>query len=242
MSPIKSGKASPDLLVIGSSGAAMAAAIAAREASATVALVEQGVRGGTCVNVGRVPSKHLLRRAAGLHAALAWSHPGVAAAAAQVDLAAVGPDKDELVAELRQAKYAEVAKALGFEVVGGSAWFTGPDRLKVNGRPMSAAAYLIATGAEPAVPPLAGLDAVEPLTSATAMDLRVLPRSVVVVGGGYVGLEQAETLSDLGAEVTVVGRVAPVRRTRNARRAAAVLRRLGDHRCRRARWRRGSEN
>jgi len=119
-------------------------------------------------------------------------------------------DKDELVAELRQAKYAEVAKAHGFEVVGGSAGFTGPDRLEVNGRPMSAAAYLIATGAEPAVPSLARLGAVEPLTSATAMDHKVLPRSVVVVGRGYVGLEQAQILSDLGAEVTVVGRVAPV--------------------------------
>lgn len=79
----------------------------------------------------------------------------------------------------------------------------------MEGRPLRARAYLVATGAQPAVPDLPGLDALDYLTSTTAMELVELPDSPVVIGGGYVGMEQAQLVAHLGAQVSVVGRLAP---------------------------------
>lgn len=198
-----------DLVVIGSGGAAMSAAIAAREAGKTVALVERATLGGTCVNVGCVPSKHLLHVSRLRHTALTNPFLGVPTSAGPVDLAAVVAEKDDLVVGLRQAKYAEVATAHGFDVRAGTARFTGPDMLEVDERPLQARAYLVATGTQPAVPQLPGITSVEYLTSTTAMELTELPASLVVVGGRYVGMEQAQLFADLGTRVTLVGRLAP---------------------------------
>ncbi|WP_308283385.1 mercury(II) reductase [Pseudonocardia nigra] len=198
-----------DLAVIGSGGAAMAAAIAARQAGKSVVLVEQDTLGGTCVNVGCVPSKTLLAAAGARHSALANPFPGAPTSADPVDLAALVGQKDELVGRLRQAKYADVAAAYGFEVRPGQARFVAEDMLEVDGKPLKALTYLIATGAEPARPALPGLEQVDWLTSTTAMELSELPDSLVVIGGGYVGMEQAQLFAHLGARVTVVGRLAP---------------------------------
>jgi mercuric reductase len=198
-----------DLAVIGSGGAAMAAAIAARQAGKTVVLVEDATLGGTCVNVGCVPSKTLLAAAGTRHVALSNPFLGAPTSAAAVDLAALVEQKDELVGRLRQVKYAEVAAAYGFAVRPGQARFTDEQTLTVDGQPLPARAYLIATGAESAHPDLPGLDEVDWLTSTTAMEQTTLPESLVVVGGGYVGMEQAQLFAHLGARVTLVGRLAP---------------------------------
>ncbi|QJY51192.1 mercury(II) reductase [Pseudonocardia broussonetiae] len=198
-----------DLAVIGSGGAAMAAAIAARQAGRSVVLVEQATLGGTCVNVGCVPSKTLLAAAGARHGALANPFPGAPTSAGPVELAALVEQKDELVGRLRQGKYAAVADAHGFEVRPGRARFTGPDTLTVDDRPLAAHAYLIATGAEPARPDLPGIDEVDWLSSTTAMELAELPESLVVIGGGYVGMEQAQLFAHLGSRVTLIGRLAP---------------------------------
>lgn len=141
--------------------------------------------------------------------ALTNAFPGVPTTAGMVDLAALVAQKDELVGRLRQAKYADVATAYGFEVRPGQARFRDPHRLVVDGRALRAGAYLVATGAEPAIPDLPGLDQVEYLTSTTAMELTELPQSLVVIGGGYVGTEQAQLFAHLGVDVTLVGRLAP---------------------------------
>lgn len=198
-----------DLAVVGSGGAAMAAAIAARRANARVVLVERAVLGGTCVNIGCVPSKTLLAAAGSRHAALTNPFPGAPTSAADAGLAALVGQKDELVNRLRQAKYADVAAAYGFEIRPGQATFTNGQTLAVDGRPLRARAYVIATGAEPDRPEVPGLDQVDYLTSTTAMQQRVLPESLVVIGGGYVGMEQAQLFTHLGTRVTVVGRLAP---------------------------------
>jgi mercuric reductase len=198
-----------DLVVIGSGGAAMAAGITARRAGKTVALVEQAMLGGTCVNVGCVPSKTLLVAAGARHTALANPFGGAPTSAGVVDLAALVGQKDELVGRLRQAKYADIATAYGFEVRPGQARFTDADTLTVDGRPLPARAYLIATGAQPARPELPGLDEIDYLTSTTAMELTELPESLVVIGGGYVGMEQAQLFAHLGTRVTLIGRLAP---------------------------------
>lgn len=198
-----------DLAVIGSGGAAMAAAITARGAGKTVVLVEQSTVGGTCVNTGCVPSKTLLAAAGARHGARANPFPGAPTSAGPVDLAALVGQKDELTGRLRQAKYADVAAAHGFEVRPGHARFADPDTLLVDGAPLPAAAYLIATGSEPGRPPLPGLEQVDWLSSTTAIELTELPESLVVIGGGYVGMEQAQLFAHLGARVTLVGRLAP---------------------------------
>ncbi|KGH45350.1 mercuric reductase [Modestobacter caceresii] len=198
-----------DLAVIGSGGAAMAAAISARQAGADVVVVERGTLGGTCVNVGCVPSKTLLAAAGLRHAAMTNPYAGVSLSADGVDLAALVAQKDDLVAGMRQAKYADVADAYGFPVRKGEARFRDRDTVEIDGVPLRAAAYVVATGAVPDVPALPGLDQVPYLTSTSAMELTAVPQSLVVIGGGYVGMEQAQLFAHLGAEVTVVGRLAP---------------------------------
>jgi len=199
-----------DLIVIGSGGAAMAAGIAARARGADVLLVERGTLGGTCLNVGCVPSKTLLAAAGRRSAAKANPFSGVPTGeVGAVDLRSLVDQKDRLIEAMRQAKYAEVAAAHGFEIRSGNARFADPDTLLVDGEPLTARAYLIATGADPALPDLPGLDGVEVLTSTTAMELTALPGSLLVIGGGYVGMEQAQIFAGLGTHVTLVGRLAP---------------------------------
>ena len=198
-----------DLVVVGTGGAAFAAGIEARGRGRNVLLVEHGVLGGTCLNTGCVPSKNLLAAAGQRHRALDnRSFPMVATSAGDVDLPALMAQKQDLIDSMRQAKYARVADAHGFPIRYGHARFTGPDTLEVDGEPLVAAAYVIATGVAPHVPDLPGLDTVDWLTSTTAMEQQALPASMVVVGGGYVGLEQAQLWAHLGVHVTLVGRFA----------------------------------
>lgn len=199
----------PDLVVIGSGGAAMAAGIAARSLGREVLLVERGIVGGTCLNIGCVPSKTLLAASGQREHALSSPFPGAPTTAGPADLAALVQQKDALVDHLRRGKYLDVADAHGFEIRSGQASFADPDTLLVDGVPLTAPAYVVATGARPAVPELPGLDGVDALTSTTAMELTELPKSLLVVGGGYVGLEQAQLFAGLGTAVTLVGRVAP---------------------------------
>jgi len=199
-----------DLIVIGSGGAAMAAGITARTKGADVLLVERGTLGGTCLNFGCIPSKTLLA-AAGRRAS-AEANPFSGAPTAQhraVDLVSLVEQKDRLIQQMRQTKYADVAAAHGFEIRPGDARFADPDTLLIDGEALTARTYLVATGAEPALPKLPGLDGVNALTSTTAMELTAVPDSLLVIGGGYVGMEQAQLFAGLGARVTIVGRLAP---------------------------------
>ena len=173
-------------------------------------LVERGRLGGTCVNVGCVPSKTLLAAAGARHAALTNPFPGAPTSAGAVDLAALVGQKDELVGRLRQAKYADVAAAYGFEVRPGP----GPVHRTATPSPSTGgrcgpAPTWSPPAPSPTVPDMPGLDQVDYLTSTTAMELTELPESLVVIGGGYVGMEQAQLFAHLGTRVTVVGRLAP---------------------------------
>lgn len=199
----------PDLVVIGTGGAAMAAGIEARSRGRSVVLVEHGPLGGTCLNIGCVPSKNLLAAAGRRHRAEVNPFPAVPTAADGVDLAALIEQKQEIIDRLRQRKYADVADAHGFPIRYGHARFVDEQTLEVDGEPLVAPAYVVATGAAPHIPDLPGLAEVDQLTSTTAMELTRLPVSLVVLGAGYVGLEQAQLFAHLGVRVTVVGRFAP---------------------------------
>src|SRR5215470_499603 len=117
-----------DLAVTGSGGAAFAAAITARDAGSSVAMIERGTIGGTCVNTGCVPSKALLAAAAARHDAASQRFPGIAAQAGPVDMAALTAGKDDLVAAMRVGKYTGPAADHGWQILAGTARFSGgPD-------------------------------------------------------------------------------------------------------------------
>ncbi|MGB3681415.1 MAG: mercury(II) reductase, partial [Rubrobacteraceae bacterium] len=195
-----------DLAIVGSGGGAFAAAIRATELGARVAMVERGTIGGTCVNVGCVPSKTLLR-GAGIHHQ-AGHHPfeGIGTKAGAVDYGAMVAQKDELVSNMRQEKYIDLVDEYGWDLIEGEATFEDEETLRVGDRTIRAASYLISTGARPAVPPIPGLEEAGYLTSTTAMELDRLPESVLVIGAGYVALEQGQLLSHLGSRVTLMQR------------------------------------
>jgi mercuric reductase len=195
-----------DLVVVGSGGAAFAAAIRASDLGARVVMAERGTVGGTCVNIGCVPSKTLIR--AGETRRRAEHHPfaGIATAAGPADLAAAVRQKDALVGELRQTKYLDLLDAYGIELVRGEARFVDPDTLAVDDRTLTPAHILLATGARPALPPIAGLADADPLTSTSALDLKRLPPRLAVIGGGYIALELGQLFAHLGSEVTIIAR------------------------------------
>ena len=196
-----------DLVVIGAGSAGFSAAITAADQGAQVALIGAGMIGGTCVNIGCVPSKTLIRAAETLHnARVAARFAGITAEAHVTDWRATVRQKDALVAGLRQGKYADLLPAYN-----GIAYREGPAHLveggvEVAGARIASDKIIIATGARPAIPAIPGIDTVPFLTSTTALDLAELPRSLLVVGGGYIGAELAQMFSRAGVKVTLVCR------------------------------------
>lgn len=196
-----------DIAVIGAGSAGFSAAITAAEDGAQVALIGHGTIGGTCVNVGCVPSKTLIRAVDGLHQAQTASRfVGIQGSATVTDWGALIAQKDELVAGLRQAKYLNLLPAYNsIAYLEGQARFANGG-ISVNGTPIKASKIVIATGARPAVPPIPGIEDVDYLTSTTALDLEELPKSLLVVGGGFIGAELAQAFARAGVEVTIVCR------------------------------------
>ena len=222
-----SGDGDYDLLVLGAGSAAFAAAIRGHDAGYRVALAEAGTLGGTCVNVGCVPSKALVAAGAAYWAAGHHRFAGITTFPGPVDLAALVAQKDDLVAALRQDKYAGLVEAYGFEVLPGHASFTGPDTVEVAGRVIRRAQVLIATGASAAAPPIPGLAQAGYLTSTTALDLKTVPRRLAVIGASAAGLELGQFFGHLGSAVTfleVAGRIAPFEEPEVSRALTGVLR------------------
>jgi mercuric reductase len=208
----RSGKGDYDLAIIGSGSAAFAAAITATGLGARVVMVEQATVGGTCVNVGCVPSKALLRAAETYHQAGHHPFAGVETCAGRVDLRALVGQKDELVGELRREKYLDLVAEYGWEMRQGHAHFIDERTLEVHGEPLVADSYLIATGAAPFIPPIPGLAEAGYLTSTTAFELQELPASMAVIGGNAIGLEVGQLFAHLGTKVTILellDRIAP---------------------------------
>ena len=202
-----SGKNGYDLAVIGAGSAGFSAAITAAEQGAQVALIGHGTIGGTCVNVGCVPSKTMIRAAEALHGARAAGRfPGLEGAAGVADYARLVGAKDELVSTLRQKKYIDLLPEYnGIAYIEGAARLNGAG-VEVDGRTLEAGRMIIATGSSPALPDIPGIEDIASLTSTTALELTELPRSLLVLGGGYIGCELAQMFARAGSEVTLVTR------------------------------------
>lgn len=205
-----SGSYEYDLLIIGSGGSAFSAAIQAVGYGAKVVMVERGTIGGTCVNIGCVPSKTMLRAAEINHLAANNPFQGLSTTSGPVELAKLIDRKNELVEDLRQHKYVDLIDVYGFELIQGEARFVDESTVEVNGRKISARNFLISTGASPAVPNIPGLDKVDYLVSTTALEVKELPKRLAVIGSGYIAMELGQMFHNLGSEVTLMQRSARV--------------------------------
>ncbi len=194
-----------DLMTIGGGSAAFAAAIKAAELGAKVAIVEKGTIGGTCVNIGCVPSKTLIKAAELCYHAAYPQFEGLAACPPPSDWRRVVGQKDELVAALRQGKYVDVAAVYPtITILRGEAKLLGGRQVRVNGTVYEPGKIVVATGSSPWAPPIPGLAEAGYLDSTQALSLEALPTSLIVIGGGSIGLEFAQLFARFGVQVMVL--------------------------------------
>lgn len=215
-----------DLVVLGSGSAAFAAAIRATDSGFKVALMESNVVGGTCVNVGCVPSKAMLAPADAYFRAGHHPFAGINTSANGFDLGAMVGSKAELVDQLRAEKYLDLAKEYGFTVCHGRAEFVDAETIECGGERIRARGYLIATGASPSVPPIEGLAEAGYLTSTTALELREVPKELAVIGANAIGLEMGQLFLRLGSKVTfleAMPRITPLEETEVSETMSAIL-------------------
>lgn len=199
-----------DLVILGSGSTAFAAALRAQERGKSVLMTEERTLGGTCVNRGCLPSKNLIEAAKILHDAQHPRYPGIEPAALAFDFTRLVEQKDQVIRDYRQKKYESI---LGeqIEVARGHAQFVDANTIEVDHRRVSGARILIATGSRPVLPAIEGLETVpyltsDLLTSDEGAELKTLPSSLLIVGGGYIALELGQMFRRFGVDVTMIER------------------------------------
>jgi pyruvate/2-oxoglutarate dehydrogenase complex dihydrolipoamide dehydrogenase (E3) component len=195
-----------DAIVIGTGQAAPALCARLDKEGLKTALFERKLLGGTCVNVGCIPTKTLVASARAAHVARRGAEYGFAAGEIRVDMPAVKRRKDQVVKQSSDGLATWIGGMKGVSLVHGHARFTGPRTLSVDGRALQAERVFINVGARAAVPPLPGLKDVPYLTNSTMMAVDFVPEHLVIVGGSYIGLEFAQMYRRFGSQVTVVER------------------------------------
>lgn len=197
-----------DLIIIGGGAGAFAAAIRANELKVKTAIVNAGLPlGGTCVNVGCVPSKTLLHAGEILHRAKHHGVPGIELEVKNFDFQKVVQDELSLVEKLRQEKYEKVLKNLEHvTAIEGKAKFVSQNEIEVNGEKLSAEKFIIAAGSTANVPEIEGIREVGFVSHIEALRLPRQPKELVIIGAGPLGLEFAQMFSRFGTKVTVLQR------------------------------------
>ncbi len=207
--PTAASKQTEELVVIGGGSAGFAAAIKAWELGAVVTIIEHSTIGGTCVNTGCVPTKTLIRAAQTYYQSFNHNFEGIAASPAPLDFERIIAQKDNLVSALRREKYEKVLDSYkGMRYIKGHAMIKSEDKGRITvdaGREtLQPNKVIIATGAHPLIPPIRGLDKIKHLTSTEALALERLPRELIIIGGGALGLEFAQMFSRFGSRVYVI--------------------------------------
>lgn len=202
-----SGKKHFDLIIIGGGSAAFSAAIKAEELGLSMLMVNAGLPfGGTCVNVGCVPSKTLIRAAETAYHATHSNFAGIKPKGADIDFATVIKGKKQLVATLQKKKYMDVVGDFeNLQMIEGWAEFLDNKTILVNGNDQyTALKFITATGTTTNVPKIEGLKDTGFLTNATLFDLEQRPESLTIMGAGYIGLEIAMAYNRLGVKVRII--------------------------------------
>ncbi|MFK5982269.1 MAG: mercury(II) reductase [Flavobacteriaceae bacterium] len=196
-----------DLIVIGGGSAAFSATIKAESLGLTTLMVNGGLDfGGTCVNVGCVPSKNLIRAAETTYHATHSNFKGIKPKGADIDFAQIIKDKKALVAALQQQKYMDVVSDFeNLTMLKGWAEFVDNKTILIDGKDTyTATNIVIATGATTNIPNIEGLNEVGYLTNVSLFDLEEKPESLTIMGAGYIGLEIAQAYSRLGVKVRII--------------------------------------
>ncbi|MCC7449357.1 MAG: mercuric reductase [Anaerolineae bacterium] len=200
-----------DAIVIGAGQAGGPLATALAKAGRKTALIEREHVGGTCINEGCTPTKTMVANARVAYLARRSADYGVHSGPISIDMGKVRQRKRDIVDSFRGSSQRRIEKTDGLDLLFGEACFTGPKVLDVQlnvgtTRQLSADYIFINTGARPALPPLPGLDGVPTLNSTTIMELDTLPDHLLVLGGGYIGLEFGQMFRRFGSQVTIVQR------------------------------------
>jgi pyruvate/2-oxoglutarate dehydrogenase complex dihydrolipoamide dehydrogenase (E3) component len=193
-----------DLVVIGGGAGGLVAASGGARLGAKVALIEQERLGGECLWTGCVPSKALIRSAKVKHLMERASAFGFSDQKFQTDFAAVMKQMMQVIMTIQPHDDPERFRRMGVEVIIGKARFTGPDVLSVNDRLLRSRRFCIATGADPFIPPIEGIQAVPYLTHLNFFEQTTQPSHLLVIGGGPIGCEMGQAFHRLGSRVTLI--------------------------------------
>jgi pyruvate/2-oxoglutarate dehydrogenase complex dihydrolipoamide dehydrogenase (E3) component len=193
-----------DLCIIGAGSGGLSTAAGAAQMGARVVLIEANKMGGDCLNYGCVPSKALIAAAKAAQGHRSSAPLGIAAHEPEVDYTAVMVHVRRTIAAIAPHDSVERFEGLGVRVIQAHGRFTGPAEVTAGGSVIAARRFVIATGSSPAVPPIPRLDTVPYLTNETLWDNRDLPETLVVIGGGPIGIELAQAHRRLGSRVIVL--------------------------------------
>ena len=199
-----------DIAVIGGGSAGLSIAAAASQFGEKVVLFEKGEMGGDCLNYGCVPSKSLIAAAKAAQAQRNSAHFGVAAVEPKVDFAKAMDYVQSVINTIAPIDSQERFEKLGVTVVRAHAKFINANEVEADGKIYTARKFVIATGSRAGVPPILGLSNVAYLTNESVFKNRVLPKHLIVIGGGPIGLEMAQSHRRLGSEVTVLEAFQPL--------------------------------
>lgn len=194
-----------DVIVIGS-GAGMLVVEGALSQDLTVALVDRGPLGGTCLNLGCIPSKLLIYPADRIAAIQEAEKLGISAQVSHVDFAAIMDRMQRTVQEGQEQMRRGIRSTRNLDFYEAEAHFTGEYTLDVQGKRIKGERIFIACGARPAIPPIKGIDTIDYLTNESVLKLQTLPKSMIILGGGYIAAEYGHFFAAMGTAVTIVQR------------------------------------
>jgi pyruvate/2-oxoglutarate dehydrogenase complex dihydrolipoamide dehydrogenase (E3) component len=199
-----------DAIILGTGQAGLPLAYALAGRDSTVAIVEKGDIGGTCINTGCTPTKTMVARAQVAHYARNAERWGVSTTGVRVNLDAIVAQKNKVVEKARNSQAKRIGEFPSLRLYKGVAEFAGPHQVKVGDELLESDQIFINTGARPSIPEIPGLADSGYLTNETIMELTAVPEHLVVLGGGYVGLEFAQMFSRFGSQVTVIQNTAQI--------------------------------
>lgn len=200
-----------DVCIIGAGSAGLSIAATLSQLGLKTALIEKDKMGGDCLNTGCVPSKALLQAAKTAQHFRTSAPFGITPQEPEVDFVAVKDHVAQTITTIEPNDSPERFKKLGVTIIHGTAVFTGDSTLSVDGQPLSADYFVVATGSRAAIPPIQGLETDKILTNENLFDLREKPEHLVIIGGGPIGIEMAQAHRRLGCRVTVldIGNILP---------------------------------